>query len=156
MKVNANRVRTLREDRAWTQEALADAAGLNLRTVQRIENDAAGSRRSIQALAAVLGIDARTLDDDASPAANRVEYRIVEIEPEDGFLTRAQSAEAPELLALLNTEGEEGWMLVQILTPEVSQRLRAGRTGRFAALMQRKSRVVPPTDDAAHNARTRR
>ena len=38
MKLNAERIRTLREQRAWSQEHLATVAGLSTRTLQRIEN----------------------------------------------------------------------------------------------------------------------
>ena len=37
MKLNAERIRTLREQRAWSQEHLATVAGLSTRTLQRIE-----------------------------------------------------------------------------------------------------------------------
>ncbi|MBL8753869.1 MAG: VOC family protein [Planctomycetes bacterium] len=50
-----NRIRTLREQRAWTQEQLASAAGLAVRTVQRAEGgtmSAATRRRLATALAA--------------------------------------------------------------------------------------------------------
>ena len=47
MNVNATLVRELREERLWTQEELALAAGLNLRTVQRIERDAPASLASL-------------------------------------------------------------------------------------------------------------
>lgn len=46
-------VRKLRTERSWSQDQLADAAGLSLRTVQRIEKDGTCSLESSQALAAV-------------------------------------------------------------------------------------------------------
>ena len=39
MKVNATKVIGLRKKRSWSQDELATAAGLNLRTIQRIENE---------------------------------------------------------------------------------------------------------------------
>jgi len=46
MQINtdAKKIKRWREDRSWSQEHLADAAGLSLRTVQRIENGEGASR----------------------------------------------------------------------------------------------------------------
>jgi len=51
--LNSALVRKLRTERSWSQDQLADAAGLSLRTVQRIEKDGTSSLESSQALAAV-------------------------------------------------------------------------------------------------------
>lgn len=51
----------LRNERAWTQEQLANVAGLSLRTVQRIEAQGQASHDSIQALAAALDCNSATL-----------------------------------------------------------------------------------------------
>ncbi len=45
-----------RERRAWSQQHVADASGLALRTVQRIESRGTASYDSIQALAACFGV----------------------------------------------------------------------------------------------------
>ena len=37
MKINSEKVRDLRNKRGWSQEQLAAACGLGLRTIQRIE-----------------------------------------------------------------------------------------------------------------------
>ncbi len=153
MRVNANRVRALREDRSWTQEELALAAGLNLRTVQRIENEATGSAQSKKALANAFDIDSSELDQDSTHLLPRYEFKTVEIEPGEGLLSGISRDGYPDITQLLNAEGEDGWMLIQILTPDFAERLRAGRTGRFVALMQRERL---PTDDEARSARTRR
>jgi transcriptional regulator with XRE-family HTH domain len=39
MKINGEAVRALRERKSWSQEHLANAFGLSLRTVQRLEAD---------------------------------------------------------------------------------------------------------------------
>ena len=67
MKIDAARIRAAREQRAWSQQHLADAAGLGLRTVQRIESTGAASYESTQAIAACLEIDIADLR--AKPAA---------------------------------------------------------------------------------------
>src|SRR5690606_10548343 len=62
MKINAELVVKLRKERSWSQEELAIASGLNLRTIQRIEKDGSASLQSRKALAAAFGIDSRDLD----------------------------------------------------------------------------------------------
>jgi transcriptional regulator with XRE-family HTH domain len=52
-------IRKLRRERAWTQEQLALILGLNVRTVQRLENGASPSFETAQALASAFGGDAR-------------------------------------------------------------------------------------------------
>jgi transcriptional regulator with XRE-family HTH domain len=56
MKLNAERIRTLREQRAWSQEHLATVAGLSTRTLQRIEAGSAASQETCLALAAALDV----------------------------------------------------------------------------------------------------
>lgn len=61
MKINSELVKKLRAERQWSQEQLADACLLNLRTVQRIENSGNASLESLRALASVFEIDANDL-----------------------------------------------------------------------------------------------
>ena len=37
MQINAQRVKHLREQKCWSQQQLADMAGISLRTIQRLE-----------------------------------------------------------------------------------------------------------------------
>ncbi len=46
-------IRSLREDRGWSQEQLADVSGISVRTIQRIETGNRGSLESLKCLAAV-------------------------------------------------------------------------------------------------------
>jgi transcriptional regulator with XRE-family HTH domain len=62
MRVNAELIAKLRKERSWSQDELAVASGLNLRTVQRVEKDASASLQTKKALAAALDLDARDLD----------------------------------------------------------------------------------------------
>ncbi len=64
MKINAELIVKLRKQRSWSQDELAIAAGLNLRTVQRVEKHASASLQSKKALAAALAIDTRDLDSE--------------------------------------------------------------------------------------------
>lgn len=64
MKINADLVVKLRRKRSWSQDELAIASGLNLRTIQRIEKYASASLQSKKAVAAAFDIDTRDLDSE--------------------------------------------------------------------------------------------
>jgi DNA-binding XRE family transcriptional regulator len=61
MRIRARAIKKLRQERAWSQQHLADASGISLRTVQRIEKTGQASPESIKALAASFGINASEL-----------------------------------------------------------------------------------------------
>lgn len=63
MLINKDTVKKLRLEKSWSQEKLAEAARLNLRTMQRIEKDGVASLRSCEALANALGVEPRELRD---------------------------------------------------------------------------------------------
>ena len=69
--------------------------------------------------------------------SKRYEYKTVEIDPKEGFFTGVKRTELPDFAHVLNAEGKDGWMLVQILTPDLAQGVWAAKTGRYVALMQR-------------------
>lgn len=56
MRIERAMVRALREAKSWSQEHLANAAGLSTRTVQRVEADGIGSAETRLALSAALGV----------------------------------------------------------------------------------------------------
>jgi len=62
MKINADLVSKLRKQKSWSQDELATASGLNIRTVQRVEKQSAASLRTKKALASALDIDIQDLD----------------------------------------------------------------------------------------------
>ena len=62
MKINADLVIKLRKEKLWSQEELAIAKGLNLRTIQRIEQEASASLQSKKALASVFDISFHALN----------------------------------------------------------------------------------------------
>lgn len=70
MKIDARLVRAEREKRAWSQEHLAEVAGVALRTVQRVEASGSGSLETVKALASVFGLDVSDLR-SASAKADR-------------------------------------------------------------------------------------
>jgi len=72
MKVNVDLVLRLRKDQAWSQEELAIAAGLNLRTIQRIEKEATASLQSMKALASAFKVNIRALEYEESAMLNEL------------------------------------------------------------------------------------
>ena len=70
MKIDSNRIRTLREARGWSQEHLAAVAGLSPRTVQRLEAGGRAAHESRMAVAAALAVEPeRLLEADTPPQA---------------------------------------------------------------------------------------
>ena len=66
MKLNSQTIKRLREQRSWSQEHLASAAGLSLRTIQRVEAEGKGSPETRLALGAALQVDVSKLNDSDS------------------------------------------------------------------------------------------
>lgn len=54
MKINKVSVVALRNSQNWTQEDLAAAAGVSVRTIQRVETMGTGSQETSKALAVLL------------------------------------------------------------------------------------------------------
>lgn len=74
MRVNSALIRAERERRAWSQQHLADATGLGLRTIQRIEANGSASYESSHAIASCLELDMPVLRvrDDSTPIIRTV------------------------------------------------------------------------------------
>ena len=62
MTINSEFVRKLRTKANWSQEELAAASGLSLRTIQRVENDGTAALETRKALAAAFGLRPENLD----------------------------------------------------------------------------------------------
>ena len=62
MEVNVERLKALRRLRAYSQQDLADAAGIGRNTVSRIERGETGAQgRTLRRLAEALGVDVAEL-----------------------------------------------------------------------------------------------
>ena len=61
MQLDSSRIRMEREGRAWSQEHLAEVAGLSLRTIQRVETSGSASFETAKSLAAVLELEVAAL-----------------------------------------------------------------------------------------------
>ena len=72
-------IQKLRLKRGWSQEQLAKASGLNVRTIQRIEAGQPASTETLKSIAAVFEVDFSTLNQEtvmnattAEPVANHI------------------------------------------------------------------------------------
>lgn len=61
MRLNPKTIKQLRDDKNWTQQSLADACGLSLRTIQRVEKEGVASRETMMSLCAVFEIKQSSL-----------------------------------------------------------------------------------------------
>jgi DNA-binding XRE family transcriptional regulator len=64
-------IKALREAKSWSQAHLADAAQLNIRTIQRIEAGKPSSQETLLSIAAALDVDVRELSADGRPKRMR-------------------------------------------------------------------------------------
>ena len=61
MQLNPKTIKQLRDDKNWTQQSLADACGLSLRTIQRVEKEGVASRETMMSLCAVFEVKQSSL-----------------------------------------------------------------------------------------------
>jgi transcriptional regulator with XRE-family HTH domain len=130
VRVNAALVIALRAKKAWSQEELSIASGLNLRTIQRIEKEASASLQSIKALASAFAIGIKELEPQEATAMKKYEYKTVELPFRFGILKQG----VPDIEAALNAEGEDGWRLLQIVIAGVSN---FGQPDKMIAILER-------------------
>jgi transcriptional regulator with XRE-family HTH domain len=57
MNINAELIKNQRAERNWTQQHLADACGVSLRTIQRVERYGNAANETVMALASVFQIE---------------------------------------------------------------------------------------------------
>lgn len=69
---DATKIKRWREERHWSQEHLAELAGIGVRTIQRIENGDKASGESLKALAAAFNVDVMALTLDPKTEAERL------------------------------------------------------------------------------------
>lgn len=100
MKINPELVLKARKQKSWSQDELAIAAGLNLRTVQRIESEGAASLQSIKALASALDLDIHHLEREETHMPQKWDYKVIE------------TNDRKDLQWELDLAGKDGWELV--------------------------------------------
>lgn len=77
-KADAAKIKRWREERQWSQEHLAELAGIASRTLQRIESGEKASQDSVMALAAAFNVDVTALSVDAEAEARQATERQAE------------------------------------------------------------------------------
>ncbi len=79
MLLKSDMIRTLRHQRGWTQEQMAELCDISVRTVQRLEKTGMASMETTNALAAVLQVErvALLVDDDAPPPISGMQHHQV-------------------------------------------------------------------------------
>ncbi|MDK1287695.1 DUF4177 domain-containing protein [Pseudoalteromonas umbrosa] len=113
MKVNADLIIRLRHQKSWSQEELAIAAGLNLRTIQRIEKEATISLQSKKSLASALEVDIHDLDYKETTKMKNYEYKTVSIKFNHGWFKKGIS----NVDQALNEGAIGGWRFKQMVIP---------------------------------------
>ena len=113
MQINAERVTALRKKSSWSQDELATAAGLNLRTVQRVENSGTASLETVKAIAAALEVDLEEFKINPEKVMPKYEYKTLVLPFKMGLFKQG----LPDIASALNAEGREGWQLKQIMLP---------------------------------------
>lgn len=118
MKINRDLIIELRKAKSWSQEELALAAGVNLRTIQRIEGEGAVSLQSKKALASAFDIEISQLDYKEKPIVMKYEYKVLAFDvsrgPMKSIVTQTPKVNPSAIEAQLNKHGAEGWELFQI------------------------------------------
>lgn len=116
MKVNAVLLAELRRQQAWSQDELATAAGLNLRTVQRIEGTGTASLQSMKAIASALEVDLKDLESIPEKRMDKFEYKTLVLPFRLGVFKQG----LPDIAKALNDEGKKGWRFKQMILPSSS------------------------------------
>lgn len=131
MKINTERVIGLRKANSWSQEELAITAGVNLRTIQRIENGGAASLQSKKALASAFDVEVSELDYHEKPTMNKYEYKVLKFDVKGLF---GGKVDLSEIEAQLNRYGADGWELSHVSEIVNS----APMTSMLVAMLQRR------------------
>ena len=77
----AKLIKRERNERAWTQSQLAEIAGVNLRTIQRVEKDGVASFETLMGIASAFDIDVRELNQPATGNQRKNSQRSVYLLP---------------------------------------------------------------------------
>ncbi|MEX2506751.1 MAG: helix-turn-helix domain-containing protein [Pseudohongiellaceae bacterium] len=134
MKINSDQIRNLRAEAGWSQDELAMASGLTLRTVQRMENESKASMQSLKAVAGALDISSSDLE---LKSMNAFEYKALEISSKSLKKHDKQNL-SERIQALLNKEGADGWELKQVIVPNYESTWNEGlRFQSVVAILQR-------------------
>ena len=99
VKVSAQIIRSERHRRAWSQQHLADVAGLGIRTIQRVEQSGKASYETVSALAACFELPAEKLMQTRPGAPRTVTRRSAVAGMFGAFLAGAATMSIQSVLA---------------------------------------------------------
>ncbi len=91
LKISGSRLKALREQHFWSQEELAERAGLNRATIYKAEHGSGVSPRTGRALAQALNVDTTELLTDTRTGSERMQDRLAP------RVERLEELELPEL-----------------------------------------------------------
>jgi transcriptional regulator with XRE-family HTH domain len=115
VKLNPAGIKKLRESKSWTQEHLASASGLSLRTIQRIEADGSASAESRLSIAAALSVPVENINLALEPrgAVRSDELRRIAVSTRWGYagLVAGTLASAAGILGGSSTPEQAGTAL---------------------------------------------
>ena len=138
MNINSKIIRSLREERAWSQDHLAQVAGVSLRTIQRVEADGSASAETKMALATAFGVSLSELTPKGAAveisvpiAVTPVRYKIA--------LTFALTALVPVIINQLSTKFPPMELSTFCLFVAISLGLYGGFGGYFHGLVRKTS-----------------
>jgi DNA-binding XRE family transcriptional regulator len=129
MRINAKLVCELRAKCAWSQDELATAAGVNLRTIQRIENLGTASLQSAKAIASALEVELDDLKPTQEITMSKYEYKTVVLPFKFGIFKQG----VPDIKAALTKEGQDGWQFKQMILPSSDW----GKSDTMIAILER-------------------
>ena len=129
MKIDSERVLQLRTGFSWSQDELATAAGLNLRTVQRIEASGVASLQSAKSLASALEVELAALLRPQETTMTKYEYKTLVLPFKFGIFKQG----LPDISAALTKEGSEGWQFKQLVLPSSDW----GKSDSMIAILER-------------------
>ena len=66
----------------------------------------------------------------------KYQYKTFYIDSKEGFLAGIKKAPLPDFVNIFNELGKEGWLVIQVLTPELAQGVWTAKTGSMVALLQ--------------------
>ncbi len=67
----------------------------------------------------------------------KYEYKSLEMQVKEGFFSGTKKYDLPEFLSIVNKEGQEGWLVVQVLPSGLVPGVMTGKNDHLLVLFQR-------------------
>ena len=115
VKVDPARLRQMREQRAWSQEQLAEIAGIRVRRLQRVESSGVASPDTRMALASALGVAPAQLHADVQADSDKDNIADAGIDASAASSTEQPSDGRPEPLPSDRKPSEQHVLHIKVL-----------------------------------------